>query len=285
MTKSLGKEWFKLGDDFISDKIVSIDNELVNSDVGGGAVIVESYTRNHLDFEVLYRLRCRHGAFQEYRAILQGGWRAYPARPLQRNAPERKFITVDPCYMEGHLMFVLIRKPVQDIDRVAGPHLRSLVRVEGLQTTDQIHCACWKLGQHRVVIPNPSIKGSRLGCSCRGVLRQVDRELDPTRLPFSANLRQTPNQVIQRCSQFAQTTYDGDAQSGRNLTVHDKFIANSLVSPLRLFLADYSVRFGVKEPLGFQIEVFDVLPRRPETVMDSWYVVSSSRLYKRPCGD
>jgi hypothetical protein len=53
---------------------------------------------------------------------LQGCSADYGQGATETNVP----IFVNSCYLEGHLVFVLINEPIQDVDRVTGADLASI---------------------------------------------------------------------------------------------------------------------------------------------------------------
>jgi hypothetical protein len=270
----LGKEWFKLCDDFISHETVYIDQEWINRSTKGGPVLVEGYMRGDFDFKVICRLICRHGDFQDYRVVLQGVRRINVCWPC--NMAKREAITVNPGNMEGHLMFVLIRELIQNIDNVLGASIPSLVRIEGLQLANEVNCPCWELRQDSLIVPSPCVEGFDLWTGRR--VGQIDRKLDTARGAFPCDLGQSEDDIVKDRPQFANTGGDRTAKLCGDLLEDHESIPNYFVRSFRLLLGDYSVRMGTEECSAFKFEVLDVFPGCIESFSDLWYVVSGTHV-------
>ncbi len=262
MTKSLGEKWLKLCDDFISDEVVCIGQELINGCTPSWPVFVEGYASGNFGLEVRFRVICGHGNFHNYRVVLQSPTRANTARPGTMKFPDTQFPVVNPLNMKGCLMFVLIRQPVENIYRMLFPRIPSTVRIEGLQMTDQINCPCWKFGKDSLIVPNPSIEGFPVRLGEGNGFAHIDRELNPARSGLSRDPRQPKDQIIQNRAQFADASGHRITQSGGDFAVDNKPEANYLIGSFRLLLGDYAIRFGVKESPTFKFEILDISPSR-----------------------
>lgn len=261
----LRKEWFKLCEDFVSNEIVHIDKELVNRSTGSRAILVESYIGHRTNLEVLCRLTCRHNHFEDYRIVLKNlaDLKGCSAANGQGARKMERPILINPANFEGHLVFVLIRELVQNVDRMAGADLASIVRIEGLQMMNQIKCSCWELRQDCLIDPNPFLESSFL--QVEGGFGQIDGKINSTRRAGSSDLRKPPYQIVENGSQFGDAATNRNTQINRNPTKHYESVANYLVDSFWLFLADYSIRFATKETSGFQFEILNVAPCCPDS--------------------
>ncbi len=277
MPKSLGEKWLKLCDDFISNEVVHIDKELVNRSATGRAVLVESYVTRNFKFNVLTRLTCRHGHSHNYRVMFEHLEGSLRGRGLDNKSLETSLkIIINPGNFEGHLMFVLIRDFVQAINRVRGEPLSSIVSIEWLQLSNQINCPCWELRQDGVMIANPGIES--LGLWRDGEFCTVNGKFNPARRAFPDYLGKTPYQVIQNRTKFSDTGSDRCSQVRRDILQHNESITNYLGFSINLFLADYSVRMALEKPVGFNVEILDVLPCSIESTANLWHVVSGPHM-------
>ena len=161
MSRLRRKKWLKLCDDFISNKVVHLDKELINTNVGTGPIFIEGYTGKGFGLLSICRLTCRHGHFGEYTIMVKYSgdvWTgihddSHPTIFLE----SKKAPLIEASNLQGLPMFILIRKFIQDVDRVSSASLPSLIRIEGLKTSNQITCPCWEPRQNTLVVPNPVI--------------------------------------------------------------------------------------------------------------------------------
>lgn len=272
------KEWLKVSDDFISNETVYIDQEFIDRSAKCGSVFIKGYMRGDFELKITCRVTCRHGYFHEYRVVLQRLPGLNAKWACGGKMADKRVTIVNPGNMEGHLMFVLIRELIQDIDNVAGTNIPSLVRIEGLQLADQVNCFCWELRQDSLVVPNPRVESSDSWFGDGRRLGHVDRKLDATLRALSHDLGQSVDDVVEDGSQFGNAAGDRTAKACGNLAENHESIAKYLIGSFRLLLGDYSVRLGVKESPASKFEVLDVAPGCIESVPHLWHVVSGPHM-------
>src|SRR5207245_10822459 len=111
----LREDWLKLGDDFISDKLVKIDQEVTSDLPPSRSSYVEGYINGEFDLCIWFNAAFGDSAPCEFRAILYDAPSSDTGRLLQVITSQGDTM-IHAAHQVGSPMFVGIPQSVEDVD-------------------------------------------------------------------------------------------------------------------------------------------------------------------------
>jgi hypothetical protein len=245
------EDWLKLGDDFVTDKIVQ---GLQTMDSHGSPCwprFIEGYINRKFSIQVRFRSVFRDGRTQHFRAIL------YSAAANKPRAAYLDFFKGEGWYNSSHdsrsPMLVVIPETVEDID-VMCCNIISVVRLQIFNQSSG--------GSREPTKPSEinSIGGVFVA---RPVI--TDRESNSL-MNGAVDLPQTPNDVIQNRTKVVDAISRDDPEAVRRLLINPEEKRKELLSSLRVTLGNHSERVSFEEGISFSSELVDVFlcPVEPE---------------------
>ena len=263
MTVEIGtqsEEWLKLGDDFVTHKVVHLDEEFVGKMPSRWPIFVEGYLNGYFGLEVHWKVAVGERYSFQFLAVFDG---SCSQRACARSLPRGDNVehVVDSGDIEGQVMLFFDREPVKDVENVSFRVMPSLVRLKML---DKVYDLCTE-----AFLQSGEIFSPLLALVTR---EKVESKLTAGVLP--PTLSKAPNEVIENRAQIVDSISGNDSESQWWFPFNLEQ-GRPLVEAVKLFWGDYTVRVGFEKRLGLAFELLDVLPCSLDPKVGKFYIIAA----------
>lgn len=257
------KEWRKLLDDFISNEIVQVEEELAGDSPSSWPVFIKSYIDLEYGFEFGYRLQIRHGEIHDFRAIISCACTDSTRTNVYSSASpytETK-ATLKASDNRGGLMFVIVPESIKDVHLMTLRVIPSIVRLEILNKGLSINRKALE------GIQNFHLKPLFFDANWKSKL--AFRR-------FATNLPKVPDKIIEGRPEIMNSVSSEETKPNGRLPIDLKAVAQDITTRLRVYLGNHTIRVCFKEGVSFTYELLYVFPRPLDPRMGEFHIISHS---------